>query len=64
MKTLNEAQINLVSGAVSTSEANQRIGTAVGTAYHAMTSTEAAIGGIFGLGGAIVGAMIHMSNNH
>ena len=64
MFVLTHDQIGYISGGVDNSEANQRIGDAIGTAYHAMTSTEAAVGGIFGLGGTIVGAIVHMNTQH
>lgn len=64
MMLMSESDVLLVSGGVDNAEANRRIGDAIGSAYHAMTSNEAKIGGIFGLAGAVVGAVIHMKNNH
>ena len=57
-------EVNMIAGGVDNAEANQRIGNALGTAFHALTSTEAIIGSVAGVSGAIIGAIIHMNNKH
>jgi|GEM_PF-1252768 len=65
MQALSIEQVNLISGGVDNAEANQRIGEALGSAYHGLTSNEAMIGLFFGgFGGAIAGAVYHMKSKH
>lgn len=40
------------------------VGGAVGTALHGLGSKEAAIGGLISPLGAIIGAILHFSENH
>lgn len=42
----------------------QGVGTAVGKAMHGIGSKEGVIGGFISPLGAIIGAVIHFSNNH
>jgi hypothetical protein len=64
MRELTYCEVMRVSGGVDNSEANQRIGNAVGTIAHAMSSKEALAGSVFGLAGFIAGAVIHMQSKH
>lgn len=64
MYVIDCKDLNEIAGGVDNAEANQRIGDALGTAAHAMSSTEALVGSVFGLGGFIAGAIIHMTTRH
>ena len=63
MYSLTQEQVANVAGA-GEAEVDTRIGQAIGTAIHCLASTEAAIGSVFGVVGAITGAVIHYANNH
>ena len=62
MNTLTLQQCALVAGGEGTAEG--AAGSAIGKALHGLGSKEALIGGLISPVGAIVGAILHFSNNH